>query len=993
MCRHCVAAALAYLDQKKSAERMKLYRGLLAESRKEHSDKEMLLAMEAYAMRRRMQKQKPEGTIELIPKLYEAGRNYYYGRKSYALTFQIQENSGRSYVLRNLSDFIEAIEKEEKYTYGKKLSFVHSKSIFTEKAWQYVQLIWDGIKVSNTGDEKLAKELPLNRMLMERFFELNLNQEIAYESFGCPYETLQIIDENPPVQLQLQKETGHAFRVWIPPLAIWKGTRSLFVRMREKVYRCTADYRYAMERLLECANEDKAIKLKIAEEDMSLFCSAVLPELEREKAIETGGVSLEKYRPKEAVFAFYLDEEDGNVTLRTECTYGEYQYDLLQQEPDSRRDLLRERQVLEVARSYIPYEDSERGLLCFAASQQDRMYQLLSTGIRQLEQEGKVYATDRIQSHHLLRTPKAQIGVSMANGLLELTVLSDAFSREELAEVLESYRRKKKYHRLRSGDFLELTGNAVTTVAELLDGMELSGKQLANDSVKLPGYRALFIDQVMKERSPQLTVKRDEAYRAVLRDMKHIKSSDFRIPGELDETMRSYQKIGYRWLRTLAKLGFGGILADEMGLGKTLQTLTWLSLPPTCRRGDASAPAARKPALIVCPTSLVRNWEAEAQKFTPEMRALVVSGADRARDFWRIDASDLVITSYALLQRDFDKAYCGRHFGAVVLDEAQHIKNRETKNAQAVKLLEADRKLVLTGTPVENSVADVWSIFDFLMPGYLGDYETFRLNYEDPIRQFGDTRTIERLKRKIAPFILRRVKKSVAKDLPEKIVKVSYCPISEDFQREYAMELAKTRREARSIVSAKGFAKSKFELLVMLMRLRQIAARAKVEPFMEQLVAAVEGGHKILVFSQFVKMLKVLSDELVRAGIPFCYLDGSTKDRLGVCNRFNRDPKMPVFLISLMAGGTGLNLTGADMVMHYDPWWNPAVEDQATDRAHRIGQKKTVYVVKMIASGTIEEKVLALQRRKQAVIQATVSTTDAQMMETLTASDLDTLLR
>ena len=207
------------------------------------------------------------------------------------------------------------------------------------------------------------------------------------------------------------------------------------------------------------------------------------------------------------------------------------------------------------------------------------------------------------------------------------------------------------------------------------------------------------------------------------------------------------------------------------------------------------------------------------------------------------------------------------------------------------------------------------------------------------------------------------------------------------------MELAKTRREARSIVSAKGFAKSKFELLVMLMRLRQIAARAKVEPFMEQLVAAVEGGHKILVFSQFVKMLKVLSDELVRAGIPFCYLDGSTKDRLGVCNRFNRDPKMPVFLISLMAGGTGLNLTGADMVMHYDPWWNPAVEDQATDRAHRIGQKKTVYVVKMIASGTIEEKVLALQRRKQAVIQATVSTTDAQMMETLTASDLDTLLR
>ena len=455
--------------------------------------------------------------------------------------------------------------------------------------------------------------------------------------------------------------------------------------------------------------------------------------------------------------------------------------------------------------------------------------------------------------------------------------------------------------------------------------------------------------------------------------------------GALDKVLRPYQKQGVYWMRFLEEAGLAGLLADEMGLGKTLQTLTWLSLPPS--RGGA-----RRPALIVCPTSLVRNWEAEAQKFTPQLKTLVVSGPDRARDFRRIDAADLVITSYTLLQRDFDAAYLGRRFGAVVLDEAQHIKNRETKNAKAVKLLEADRKLVLTGTPVENSVADVWSIFDFLMPGYLGDYETFKLNFEDPIRESGDAPTLEKLKRKIAPFILRRVKKSVAKDLPDKIVKVSYCPMSDDAQREYVAALAQTRRDAGSAVRAKGFAKSKFEILAMLMKLRQIAARAKVEPFMEQLADAVAGGHKILVFSQFVKVLKTLSKELDRAGIPFCYLDGSTKDRLGACTRFNRDPKIPVFLISLMAGGTGLNLTGADMVMHYDPWWNPAVEAQATDRAHRIGQKKTVYVMKMIASGTIEEKVLALQRRKQAVINATVSTTDAQVMETLTAADLNDLL-
>ena len=457
--------------------------------------------------------------------------------------------------------------------------------------------------------------------------------------------------------------------------------------------------------------------------------------------------------------------------------------------------------------------------------------------------------------------------------------------------------------------------------------------------------------------------------------------------GRLEAVLRPYQKQGVYWMRFLENAALCGLLADEMGLGKTLQTLTWLSLP-------RAASGSSLPALIVCPTSLVRNWEAEAQKFTPWQKVLVISGPDRARSFPEIDRADIVVTSYALLQRDFEDAYLGRDFSAVVLDEAQHIKNRDTKNAKAVKLLQARQKLALTGTPVENSVADVWSIFDFLMPDYLGDYETFRAGYELPIADGGAVAedTLARLKRKLQPFILRRVKKTVAKDLPDKIIKVSYCPMDDDSQREYNEALAKTRRQAKDLVKEKGFQKSKFELLAMLMKLRQVASLGKLPAFMEQLQSAIAGGHKILVFSQFVKMLQIIAAELQEEGIPFCYLDGATKDRLGECNRFNRDPKISVFLISLMAGGTGLNLTGADMVIHYDPWWNPAVEDQATDRAHRIGQKKTVYVMKMIASGSIEEKVLALQRKKQAVIAATVNTTDAAVMEKLTAEDLNALL-
>ncbi len=454
--------------------------------------------------------------------------------------------------------------------------------------------------------------------------------------------------------------------------------------------------------------------------------------------------------------------------------------------------------------------------------------------------------------------------------------------------------------------------------------------------------------------------------------------------GALEHTLRPYQKQGVYWMRFLERSGLSGLLADEMGLGKTLQTLTWLSL----RRTDPDAQG--KPALIVCPTSLVRNWEAEAEKFVPWMRRLVVSGADRSASFGRIGGADLVITSYALLQRDLEDAYLDRVFSVVVLDEAQHIKNRSTRNAKAAKLLRSVQRLVLTGTPVENSVSDVWSIFDFLLPDYLGDYQSFKEDVEVPALNGGKAgaSALEKLRRKIHPFILRRLKSDVAKDLPDKIVRVAYCRMGEEQQR-LTNEL---RMRAKS-------ARTKFEMLSVLMRMRQIAnhpalvekgSRAesgKLEAFFDVLDEAMDGSHRVLVFSQFVAMLSILRRELDARGIHYCYLDGSTKDRLGECRRFNQGD-MPVFLISLHAGGTGLNLTGADTVIHFDPWWNPAVENQATDRAHRIGQRKKVCVVKLISHDSVEERVLKLQERKRLVIDATVSATDESIVSRMSFDDL-----
>ena len=391
--------------------------------------------------------------------------------------------------------------------------------------------------------------------------------------------------------------------------------------------------------------------------------------------------------------------------------------------------------------------------------------------------------------------------------------------------------------------------------------------------------------------------------------------------------------------------------------------------------------------LIVCPTSLVFNWLAEAKKFTPGLKVVALHGARRHEHFEEIAGSDLVITSYALIRRDAER-YRELEFDTLVLDEAQHIKNRQTQNAQAVKAVRAGHRLVLTGTPMENSVLDLWSIFDFLMPGYLGSATDFRERYEQPITRDKDEAVQARLGRRLRPFILRRLKTEVAKDLPAKIQQVSFCELTDDQAQIYQQVLAVSRKEVMDAVGAQGVAKSKMIVLNALLRLRQICcdlrllkldnaefndeSSGKLAMFGELLEEAIDGGHRVLVFSQFTTMLALLKDRLTAENIEFCYLDGATTNRGAVVEKFQGNPKIPVFLISLKAGGVGLTLTGADTVVHFDPWWNPAVEDQATDRAHRIGQTRVVTSYKLITRGTVEEKILALQQKKRAIIKATL---------------------
>ena len=561
---------------------------------------------------------------------------------------------------------------------------------------------------------------------------------------------------------------------------------------------------------------------------------------------------------------------------------------------------------------------------------------------------------------------------------------------------------------LRMGDsFVRLGDRSVLIDSDAVESMTNVFSDCASADGGLPGYFRLpnlyapFV-QASLDAVDGIDVECEAGWRKHTEIInRNIKFEPVELSTRMDGLLRAYQKEGVNWLQFLERNVFGGILADEMGLGKTVQTLAWLELE------RLSEDAAGRPALIVCPTSLVDNWAEEAERFVPHMKVLTLSGPDRHEKWDDVEEVDMVITSYALMKRDIDK-HLEREYSAVVLDEAQHIKNRSTQNAVAAKQVRGVHRLVLTGTPIENSVADLWSIMDFLMPGYLGGEESFRQDYSLPIARGGDEGEAAqaKLRRKVHPFLLRRLKREVATDLPPKIQKVSFCALTPDQRAVYGQLLRASRERLTNLVASRGYGKCRMEVLSTLMRLRQTcchlgllklpglapeAPSAKMDLFFEFLDEAIDGGHRILVFSQFVQMLHILRDAITQRGLEYCYLDGSTKERMSVVHKFNTERSIPLFLISLKAGGTGLNLTGADMVIHFDPWWNPAVEDQATDRAYRIGQKKTVYSIKLMTRDTVEEKVLTLQEKKRSVIEATIES-DESVVEKMTWEDVDYLL-
>ena len=577
--------------------------------------------------------------------------------------------------------------------------------------------------------------------------------------------------------------------------------------------------------------------------------------------------------------------------------------------------------------------------------------------------------------------------------LLEFTFNIEGVDKKELKDIFQALKEKKKYYRLKKGGFVTLEDKNLNGIGELIDYLNIKPSELEKDKVILQRYNAIYIDSSIKEKNIK-SIEENKGFRQLVNSIKDIGEMDYTIPENLKDIMRPYQKFGFKWFKTLARCGFGGILADEMGLGKTLQTIAFIKSEVDENKGN------KMPSLVVCPTSLVYNWQDEINKFQQDLKCVIVSGSkeEREKNIKSIKEADVVITSYALIRRDIEE-YENIKFRYCFLDEAQNIKNPQSLNAQSVKSIKAKGYFALTGTPIENSLKELWSIFDFIMPGYLLNSRKFSQKYELPIVKNKDKNVLNELNMHIKPFILRRLKKDVITELPPKIEHNIIVDMTEEQKKIYASFVQQAKEDMDREIEANGFNKSKIKILSMLTRLRQICCdpstfienytgdNGKMEAILDIVENNINQGHKMLLFSQFTSVLKNIAKRFNENNIKYLYLDGSTKAdvRRNLVKEFNEGDSS-IFLISLKAGGTGLNLTGADIVIHFDPWWNPAVEQQASDRAHRIGQKKTVEVIRLIAKGSIEEKIYKIQEKKKEIIKNVV---DSNAGEEILLSNMD----
>lgn len=869
---------------------------------------------------------------QLIPYMYYSDNEYF------NLEFKIGYKD-LNYQVKNIKDLINNFKNNNEIEYGKYYKTNHNLDNFDQTSNKIVNFLlrldYDSLKRPEKSLKNFNKYLFLTPSLFDSFFNIFINNKIFINN-----DLILFKNENPFINILL---TDDEMKLLDKDFTIYEGLQKSYVLKNNILYLVDDYYNDNLIPLLKDL-KDNVIKINdVIKNDFFSYCYPKIKQYTTSKFDK-----LKIYDLKINTFIDYINEE---LILRYEFLYNN----------KKKNDEIIPNIKLE--NDYLNYLN-KIGFKNYILKDLNKIIDFLDKDLNNLKKISNVYITNNVKSLNIIRNKKLKINVNYNQNKIYLNFDNIEYKIDDLKNIIKNYKLKKKYYKLKN-EVIDLDSNFVKDINNLLDNLNIDIDKLDNN-LEIPFYNALLLDNNYEN----LEYNANNEFKNFINELKDYKNLDYKVPDNMVNVLKPFQKEAFNWLKVLSKYDLSGILADDMGLGKTIEIISLLS-------------DSNNLSLIVCPTSLVYNWEYELDRFGLSNRILMINGNidERLKLIKEIKGNKIILTSYDILKNDLK--YYKMEFDYLIIDEAQHIKNYKTQKAMAVKKIKSKVKFALTGTPIENNLLDLWSIFDFLLPNYL-----------KPLNEYLQE-DLDNLKIKIKPFILRRTKKQVLKDLPDKIENIIYTKLNTEQKKLYDYYLQDFLNNNKD--------NNKIKIFNLLTRLRQICddpklfiedyknSSAKKDLFLEVVSDYIERGHKILVFSQFATMLNNLKIDLDNLNVNNLILTGQTdkKERLNLVRKFNNDDDVKVFLISLKAGGIGLNLTKADVVIHYDPWWNISLENQATDRSHRIGQKNVVQVIKLITKNTIEEGIINLQKEKFKLSEDLLN----ESMEKLSYNDLINVLK
>ncbi|NOU94295.1 helicase SNF [Paenibacillus sp. LMG 31456] len=908
-------------------------------------------------------------------------RTFPYGYRKYLFGIEMKVGQKRLYIVQKIREFLDRIEHRESYVFSKNFTYdpeLHSFQKENDAVIRQLSQIYNNEQMYRETSSHYSinsNSLSGDRMLLipavswEALLPLLIKAPSVQLMQGDrSFDGIHLSDESIPLFFKFdQAAHSDGYQLDIQGLEQIIVMEAYGIALFEgKLLKLQPDQCKRLTELKQMLESSRKHLIQIPQEQMEPFMEKVVPGLMKLGSVSIAQSVSERIEHTPLKAMLYLDRVRDRLLAGLEFQYGDIVINPLEGTSQKRgndrilmRDGEQERQIMDLMEQSL-FAKTEGG---YFMEDEEAEYDFLYHIVPQLEKLLKVYATSAVKARLYTGNtpPKISVDVDERTDWLECQFDMEGIPESEIRNLLKSLEEKRNYHRMPNGALLPLESTEFQEIISFMNEMGISKDDIKGTIFHLPVIRGLHLLDSQRQGN---AVKLGKSYRRLLENMRNPDNLDFVVPESLTSVLRDYQKYGFQWMKTLAHYHFGGILADDMGLGKTLQSIAFIvSVLPEIRNRE-------QPAIIVSPASLVYNWRNELKKFAPEIRSVIADGSrtERSGVLKNLSQVDVVITSYPLLRRDID-LYVNQSFHTLILDEAQVFKNHATQTAHAVKELQAQYRFALTGTPVENRLEELWSIFDAVFP------ELF------PRRKEFNELSREIVAKRIRPFLLRRLKTEVLKELPDKIESLQASELLPDQKKLYLAYLAKLQKETLKHLNEESFQKNRIKILAGLTRLRQLCCHpalfvedyagssAKFEQLLEIVEECRSAGKRMLIFSQFTEMLGLIGRELGYQGVPHFYLDGKTptSERVELCNRFNEGER-ELFLISLKAGGTGLNLTGADTVILYDLWWNPAVEQQAADRAHRIGQKNVVQVIRLVSQGTVEDKMYELQQKKKNLI-------------------------